>query len=357
MQFTPKTEALIFDLDGTLWDASESTALASQKVCQDLGFSNKVTADDVRSVSGLPFEECVKKLFGKTGKAHASLKENLNIAEKWQIAKEGGVIYPGVVKGIQELANRYPLFIVSNCQDWYLNAFLEKSGLARFFRDSICFGQNGLSKKDNLKKIARNHALKNPLYIGDTAWDQHSAFYAGIKFLYAEYGFGNLNVNRTPYVKDFAQFTELMLRGKKEAPQVEIKKLAKQDFAKAQEFYRSMDYTQDLDEANLFYAAFYQDKIVGQVRLVRENGILLLRGMQVKGEFQFLGIGTRLIQMLEKDIGNEICYCIPYGWLEKFYSQIGFQIVDDFMAVPQWLSERFEKYLEQNQEFVLMRRR
>lgn len=57
-------DSLIFDLDGTLWDAAETSAKGWNVALESQGFGDKaVSADDVRRVSGMPFDACVRTLF------------------------------------------------------------------------------------------------------------------------------------------------------------------------------------------------------------------------------------------------------------------------------------------------------
>src|SRR5689334_17873773 len=59
-----KTDALIFDLDGTLWDTTETCALAWNDVLVRLGVDHRpMTADDVRAVTGQPHAEAIRRAF------------------------------------------------------------------------------------------------------------------------------------------------------------------------------------------------------------------------------------------------------------------------------------------------------
>lgn len=64
MQILKKCDALIFDLDGTLWDASQSSALAWSQASDYFGINRQVDAVLVRKVSGLPFDQCLIEIFG-----------------------------------------------------------------------------------------------------------------------------------------------------------------------------------------------------------------------------------------------------------------------------------------------------
>ena len=82
------------------------------------------------------------------------------------------------------------LYIVSNCQDGYIQCFGRYTGLERYICDFECSGVTGLSKGENIRLIARRNFLRSPIYVGDTAMDEESARSAGVPFIHAAYGFG-----------------------------------------------------------------------------------------------------------------------------------------------------------------------
>jgi phosphoglycolate phosphatase len=203
-------DSIIFDLDGTLWDASESTALAWAKVSKDFKLNKLINKNTIRSVSGLPFNKCVETIFGIETANNRDLKDILDIAEKNEILSQGGELYPDVLEGVSRLSKEYKLFIVSNCQVWYLEAFLTHSKLSAYFEETICFGHTNRSKTENIQELIKKHQLENPLYIGDTHWDQEAAHLAGCRFLFAKYGFGSVNLT-CPSVNSFSEVPHLFI--------------------------------------------------------------------------------------------------------------------------------------------------
>ena len=185
-------DGILFDLDGTLWDASESSASgwsAAINACDLPDVS--ISARDIKSVSGKPFIDCVTALFPDTLVADkAGMAELIDSHEKLIVEAQGGRAYPGVVDGIEMLSENYGLYLVSNCQEWYLEAFWKHIPLQRFFSASDCHGRCGGSKDKMITSIVQTYGLEEPIYIGDTEGDERASEAAGVDFGYVEYGFG-----------------------------------------------------------------------------------------------------------------------------------------------------------------------
>lgn len=352
--YRPQCDAIIFDLDGTLWDASAVSANAWSKALRKLGVDIRPDADAIKRVSGLPFDQCVEILCGPQAKSIPGLKDLLDEAEHEEFAAAGGALYPGVLEGLENLRREYPLFLASNCQAWYLDAFYRHSGLKNLFTDAICFGQTRRPKQFNLAEIRQRNGIRKAIYFGDTAWDQEAAFYAGIKFIFAEYGFGAINIS-SPSAASFTDLVRLKTLPKG-VPEVEIRKLTDDEFFLAQSFYQTVGYKQAVRPENKFFGAVDGGELVGLVRLALEENVWVLRGMQIKPSHQFFGIGTRLIKLLEHEIKSTTSFCLPHGWLEGFYGQIGFRKVEALSGVPAFLAKRIAENQKKYPHLILMKR-
>lgn len=185
-------DALIFDLDGTLWDAAEASTLGWNRALEELGLPQRVAIDDIRSVSGKPFALCVEILLPELHPAPPELVEALEAGERVGIETMAGELYEGVPEGLSRLAEEFPLFIVSNCPEWYLEEFLRFSGMGRHLSGSDCHGCSGMSKPAMLAAMARRFGLARPVYVGDTDGDRAAAEEAGMDFVFVSYGFGTV---------------------------------------------------------------------------------------------------------------------------------------------------------------------
>jgi GNAT superfamily N-acetyltransferase len=95
--------------------------------------------------------------------------------------------------------------------------------------------------------------------------------------------------------------------------------------------------------------------LLGVVRLCLEDGVVVLRGLQVRREFQGQGIGARLLAACEAHLGSAETFCLPYTRLERFYGAAGFARVGAG-ALPDFLARRLAAYRAREQDVIAMRR-
>ena len=186
------TDAIVFDLDGSLWDTCETCAIGWNLVLDRNAIRFRtITADDVRAVAGKPHEQCIREtLVSVPEREILTLIAETQLEDNRLVAEQGGVLYPDVEDGIRRLRARYPLFIVSNCQAGYVETFYRWSGLESCFRDFECWGNTGRTKAENLGLLIARSGLRRALLVGDTPGDQAAARECGVPFVYVDYGFG-----------------------------------------------------------------------------------------------------------------------------------------------------------------------
>ncbi|MDO5388501.1 MAG: HAD family hydrolase [Clostridia bacterium] len=189
-------DGLIFDLDGTLWDATKIICKTWNVILKEYPKVRKepVTVEELKGCMGLQIDEIGRKLFKESDEGlRKELMDKCCVLECEYLSKEGGELFDDVEKTLKILSQKYKLYIVSNCQNGYIESFYKGNGLGKYFKDKLCAEETGLSKGENNKIIIKRNNLKNPVYIGDTQGDRQSAADAGIPFVYAEYGFGNVD--------------------------------------------------------------------------------------------------------------------------------------------------------------------
>jgi N-acetylglutamate synthase-like GNAT family acetyltransferase len=136
---------------------------------------------------------------------------------------------------------------------------------------------------------------------------------------------------------------------------VRVRRAHPADLPRVRARYAAWRYGSDVALDDTAFIAEDDEALVGLVRLVQEQGVLVLRGMRVVAERQRQGVGTRLLHALVADVGTEACFCIPYPHLVGFYGRGGFVEIDPADA-PAFLGERLTAYRRTRAEerFTLM---
>ena len=217
--------ALIFDIDGTLWDSREIVARGWNHHLAEIGredlFVNK---------------ESLKSLFGKTMTEIADIAfASIPVPERYEVLQvcmeeehrfleedPCSIGFPGITETLTELSARgYDLYIVSNAQCGYPELCIDKLGLKdyvqghmcfgdtgtskgktirtlmakhdirRFFKGWMCFGDTGEAKGVTIRALMERHGVETAHYIGDTQGDLEASRMAGLPFVFCRYGFGN----------------------------------------------------------------------------------------------------------------------------------------------------------------------
>lgn len=221
-----KTDGIILDVDGTLWDSTGIVTKAWTCAVRENGCPDRtVTPEMLRALFGKPMNVIADNLLPDLTPEHRqqimkvccayeqrALREELptrKASDAFGCQDECPICYPGVPRTIRELAGKLPVFIVSNCQAGYIEMFLEKTGLSDYITDFECFGNNGKSKGENIRLVAERNGLKTPIYVGDTQGDSDASEEAGAAFVYAKYGFGTVD-HADAVIEAFADLREVI---------------------------------------------------------------------------------------------------------------------------------------------------
>ena len=187
-------DSIIFDVDGTIWDSTQSVADSWNKAIREHSDLD-LTLDPVSlsRVFGKTMTEIADALFPALDtEARMKLLDACYAEENRYLEDHPGLLYDGVAGTIRNLSLRYPLYIVSNCQCGYIEVMLKTSGLAPYIKDHLCFGETLRPKGETIRMLMEKNGLKSPVYVGDTQGDAHACKAAGIPFIFAEYGFGDV---------------------------------------------------------------------------------------------------------------------------------------------------------------------
>lgn len=200
-------KGIIFDMDGTLWDSAANVAKAwNIAIEKDGSVEKKLTGADIQAVMGRTMDAIADIIFPSLEKEkRMQLLRLCCETENEYLREHGGVLYPNLEQTLTALKEDYPLYIVSNCQKGYIEAFLDYYGFWKYFTDIECYGNNLKSKGDNIRLLADRNHLEQAVYVGDIQGDYDSSCQAGVGFIHASYGFGTIDAD----VPKIASISEL----------------------------------------------------------------------------------------------------------------------------------------------------
>ena len=203
-------DGIIFDVDGTIWDATEVVARTwTHYVKEHTQLNTVITAPMLKSLFGQLLPDISRQLFPSLSQEdQLKLIDILCKKEHEALKKEGAPVYENMEEVLKELSGRFPLFIVSNCQKGYIEVLMRSCNLEEYITDIECYGNTGLSKADNISMVIQRNHLDQSFYVGDTAMDAEAAAGAGIPFVHAAYGFGQVN-GAEAVIREFGELLQL----------------------------------------------------------------------------------------------------------------------------------------------------
>lgn len=205
-------DSLIFDMDGTLWDAVPSYCKIWEYTLDEFGLGDiKVTREELDRLMGKPVDVLVDTIVTRHVDRTRFL-EALDANEDRLMPVLGGRLYLGVKETIRELARDHKLFMVSNCSPKGAVNFMAYSGLTDCFTDSLTYGQTHVGKDVNIATLVSRYGLASPLYVGDTQGDADASHRAGVPIAWAAYGFGHVS-DPDYIIKEFSNLIELVKNG------------------------------------------------------------------------------------------------------------------------------------------------
>lgn len=187
-------KGIIFDLDGTLWDTTKQVVPAWNIVLNRYPDLHKqITIEDMKSFMGKTIEDIAKIMLPNLEvESQLKIMHECCVEEQKYLTEHGGILYKNLETVLDILHEKYSLYIVSNCQDGYVQTFLTYHQLDQYFEDIEMSGRTGKNKGENIKLIMMRNHLNQAIYVGDTTGDLQGANIAQIPFVYANYGFGHV---------------------------------------------------------------------------------------------------------------------------------------------------------------------
>ncbi len=189
-----KTDALAFDMDGTLWDAVDSYCEIWNHCFAKLGYPRVVTRQELIDCMGLNLREILRRLVGDDIPfTPDDFLADVAVEEERMMPQLGGRPYPGVVGGLRRLSEKYRIFLLSNCGTTGLDNLMDFLQIRPLVTDAVTYGATQRDKAENLRMLADKYRLCQLVYVGDTDGDCRQTHLAGMPFVFTSYGFGNCN--------------------------------------------------------------------------------------------------------------------------------------------------------------------
>jgi N-acetylglutamate synthase-like GNAT family acetyltransferase len=130
---------------------------------------------------------------------------------------------------------------------------------------------------------------------------------------------------------------------------------SKENLVAINQFYVACGYQGSATQDDQVVAALRGKSLVGCMRISRQQDTQVIRGMQVRGKYQYQGIGRAMMNKALELLNDDACYCVPFVHLVNFFTSYGFREIDP-QSAPDFLMQRLNVYRGMGQKMVLMRR-
>ncbi|MCL6441933.1 MAG: HAD hydrolase-like protein [Alicyclobacillus sp.] len=174
-----KPQALIFDLDGTLFRTETLSIAAYHETVEQLRreglYVGETPADETfLSSLGLLLSEIWERVLPDTSNEVRSRANELLLYHQLKRLAEGqGELYPGVKPTLEELHRRgYQLFVASNGLESYVKGVIRHKELGPLFTDVYSAGEyQTRSKIDLVRLLLDTHHIQDAWMCGDRSSD------------------------------------------------------------------------------------------------------------------------------------------------------------------------------------------
>ncbi len=186
----------MFDLDGTLVDSRRDIAESANELLASLG-APPLDHDEVVQMVGEGARLLVSRVLaaGRVGEDLDAAFARFSAIYDRRLADHTRP-YPGVVDGLERLAERFTLAVLTNKPQHHTDRLLDVLDLRRYFVQALG-GDTAHGRKPDPAGLgslvgAAGAVPAGALLVGDSWVDAETARRGGTRFCFADYGFGTV---------------------------------------------------------------------------------------------------------------------------------------------------------------------
>ncbi|REK75835.1 HAD family hydrolase [Paenibacillus paeoniae] len=220
-----RPDAVIFDMDGTLFETDKLLIPVHERVFRTLReeglyVEEAPPAERLLSCLGMLLDDIWREIMPGSSEAARRRADELLLQYELEGLLAGeGALYPYVEETLQQLKeDGVKLFVASNGLEGYVKGVAEQKGIASLFDGVYSAGEyNTASKVDLVARLLQDHHLDFPASIwmvGDRSSDVEAGRGNGLKTIgcaYARYGRASELEDADVQINDFRELLELRL--------------------------------------------------------------------------------------------------------------------------------------------------
>jgi phosphoglycolate phosphatase len=195
----PKPEAMIFDMDGTLFQ-TETLLLPAyhatfDKLREEGTYKGDTPAESLMlGCLGMLLEQIWQKVLPDASLEVRGRADELFMEYELEYLNKGyGELYPGVKETLTLLkAQGIRLFVASNGLEDYVRGVAQRKGISSLFEELYSAGEHRtLSKVDLVRLLLERHGVSSAWMVGDRSSDVEAGLKNGLTVIGCDYaGFG-----------------------------------------------------------------------------------------------------------------------------------------------------------------------
>lgn len=195
----PKPEALIFDMDGTLFETDTLLIGVHERIfatlrAEGLYMQPTPPVEKLLGCLGMLLEDIWRSVMPDGSEAAQRRADELMLEYEVEGLEQGqGELYPHVAETLAALkAQGFKLFVASNGLERYVKEVARYKGIAPLFDGLYSAGEYGTASKVQLvEKLLKDHGISSAWMIGDRSSDVEAGRKNGLQVVgcaYAVYG-------------------------------------------------------------------------------------------------------------------------------------------------------------------------